>query len=94
MFSALEPLEPWSLGALGALEPWSLGALDSIKLNLMVILERSVTGAIDSAVVGKDVRRAVIRGNETKARLCFESINCACSYDYIHALIPHPPLGH
>src|SRR5947209_19052813 len=55
-------------------------SLGRVELDLLVLVQRPVTGARDRGEVDEDVRRPVIGGDETKALVSVEPLYCACCH--------------
>src|SRR5438477_3198554 len=60
----------------------SLLPLGGVELDLLVLIQRPVTGARDRGEVDEHVRRPVIGGDETKALVGVEPLHCSCCHQF------------
>src|ERR1022692_4631314 len=58
----------------------SLLPLGRLEFDLLVLIQRPVTGARDRGEVNEHVRRPVIGGDETKALIGVEPLHCSCCH--------------
>src|ERR1700733_13181395 len=59
----------------------SLLPLSRVKLDLLVLIQRPVTGARDRGEMHEHVRRPVIGGDEAETLIGVEPLHCSCSHE-------------
>src|ERR1700722_9791755 len=59
----------------------SLLPLSRVKLDLLVLIQRPVTGARDRGEMHEHVRRPVIGGEEAEALIGVEPLHCSCCHE-------------